>query len=275
MLLSFLCMIMCLIGCEKSGNPVADYLENAELQYEGKIQEENIRTALNDILNLTEEQLKSKRYKDYAGKEDQWDLPTLIYKHFVPDRKGKTLGNNFYRDVKAEEVQKKIIDMLKPMKIIIEPSKYLREVVSMVQSIDFYPEEEDSIFYSMDPEKHWLHIPEGMGSKEIGSAFMGVREIWCVNLKKKSPVFFESQKYFPDICIEEWHFRSEGETKRSLTSLDNFRKLDCSEKATLFLKAPVIWWQDGEKIYILHTRAEMFRSHLLKIAKIMQDMQYD
>lgn len=266
---------MYLIGCGKSGNPVANYLENAELQYEGKIQEDNILTALNDILNATEEQLKSKRYKDYTGEEDQWDLPTLIYKHFVPDGKGKTLGNNFYHDVKAEEAQKKITDILKPMKIILEPSIYLSEAVTMVQSVDFYPEKEDSIFYLMDPEKHWLHIHEGIGSKEIDSAFMGLRGIWCVDLKKKNPLFVESQKYFPDVRIEEWRYPNEEEAKESLAKLEEFKNIDQSEKGVLFLKAPVIWWQDGEKIYVLHTSAEMFRSHLSKIAKIMQDMKYD
>ena len=110
--LIFLFLGIVLIGCRKAENPVLNYFENAELQYEGKLQEENIMTALNDILNLSEEELKAKRYKDYAGKEDQWDLHTLIYKHFVPDKKGKSLGNNFYHDVKSKKVQGKIKQIL-------------------------------------------------------------------------------------------------------------------------------------------------------------------
>jgi len=89
-----------------------NYFNNVELQYKGQIQEENIIAAMNDILNLSEEQLKLKRYKDYSGLENQWDLPTLIYKYFVPDKESKTLGNNFYKDVKAKEVQKQIKKML-------------------------------------------------------------------------------------------------------------------------------------------------------------------
>ena len=116
LLLIFLFLGIVLISCSKDENPVLDYFENAELQYEGKVQEENIVTALNDILNLSEEELKTKRYKDYSGKEDQWDLPTLIYRHFVPDKKDKTLGNNFYHDVKSKEVQKQIKKILEKIK---------------------------------------------------------------------------------------------------------------------------------------------------------------
>ncbi|MCK4251809.1 hypothetical protein KAX97_10195 [candidate division WOR-3 bacterium] len=114
LLLLGLCMGF--IKCKEGENPVASYFENAELQYEGKNQEENIVTALNDILSLSEEQLKAKRYKDYTGKENHWDLPTLICRHFVPDRKGKFLGNNFYHDVKSKVVQEKIKQILERIK---------------------------------------------------------------------------------------------------------------------------------------------------------------
>jgi len=93
-------------------NPVVDYLKGAELQYETEIQKENIANALNDILNLSEEQLKEKRYKDYTGRENQWDLPTLIYRYFVPEPPGTTLGDNFFQDVKSEETQEQVKQFL-------------------------------------------------------------------------------------------------------------------------------------------------------------------
>lgn len=108
--------LIALTACIKSKNQVLIYLKGAELQYEGKLQKENIITALNDILKLSAEQLKTKKYKDYTGKENKWNLPTLIYRHFVPDAKNKTLGNNFYRDLKSRETQieiKKIIMRIK------------------------------------------------------------------------------------------------------------------------------------------------------------------
>ena len=116
-LVSLLFLIFQLPSCKDSDNQVLDYLNNAELQYEGEVQEENLITAMNDILNLSEEQLKLKMYKDYSGKDNQWDLPTLIYKHFVPSKEGKTLGDNFYHDVKAKEVLEKIRQILKQIEM--------------------------------------------------------------------------------------------------------------------------------------------------------------
>lgn len=103
-------------GCNKSENAVLSYLENAEIQYEGESQRENIVSALNDILNLKVEELKNRKYDDYEGEKGQWDLPTLIQKHFVPDSEGKSLGNNFYRDIKSKKVQDKITEILKEIR---------------------------------------------------------------------------------------------------------------------------------------------------------------
>ena len=109
-------LLITVVGCQRQKNSILDYLEKAEIQYENDIQKANIRIALNDIITLPEEKLKVKRYKDYTGKEGQWDLPTLILRHFVPDKKGKSLGNNFYSDVKSDEVQKKIKAILETLK---------------------------------------------------------------------------------------------------------------------------------------------------------------
>ena len=104
--------IIQLTSCKDSENQVLNYFNNVELQYEDQVQEETILEAMNDILNLSEEQLKLKRYKDYSGLENHWDLPTLIYKYFVPDNESKTLGENFYKDVKVKEVQERIKKIL-------------------------------------------------------------------------------------------------------------------------------------------------------------------
>ncbi len=93
-------------------NPVADYLRGAELQCEGEAQKANIIAALNDALTLPGDSLAARRYKDYQGREGQWDLPTLLYRHFVPDHVGATLGKRFYRDVKAKEAQEVIRQIL-------------------------------------------------------------------------------------------------------------------------------------------------------------------
>lgn len=112
MIFVVLCIPFLCFGCKSSENPVLDYFSKAEIQYEGKEQEDNIIQALKDILTLSESELKEKRYKDYSGKPGQWDLQTLILKHFLPDSPEKTLGKHFYRDVKAEEVQVEVKKLL-------------------------------------------------------------------------------------------------------------------------------------------------------------------
>ena len=117
LLTTLLISIFQMSSCKDSDNQVLNYFNNTEIQYEGDIQRENLITAMKDILNLSEEQLKLKKYKDYSGEDNQWDLKTLIYKHFVPDNQSKTLGDDFYHDIKAKEVQEKIRQILKQIEI--------------------------------------------------------------------------------------------------------------------------------------------------------------
>ncbi len=105
-----------LAQCNPAGNPVLTYIKNAEVQYETDLQKENLAAALNDILTLPAGDLKKRKYRDYEGNENRWDLATLIQRHFVPDGAGRTLGDNFYRDVKAKEVQEEVSSILRAMK---------------------------------------------------------------------------------------------------------------------------------------------------------------
>lgn len=95
-------------SCKQQDNAVARFLEHSELQYEGDVQKETIKEALKDILAMDEKYLREKRYRDYTGKENQWDLQTLIYRHFVPSDQSYTLGDHFYSDVRAFAVKMKI-----------------------------------------------------------------------------------------------------------------------------------------------------------------------
>jgi len=100
-----LCGLTVAMGCAARGNAVLAYLDGAELQTNSDMQRENIRTALRDILTRPADELAVRRYADYTGKAGQWNLPTLLTRHFVPVRTGMTLGADFYRDVKADAVQ--------------------------------------------------------------------------------------------------------------------------------------------------------------------------
>jgi hypothetical protein len=84
------------------------YFENVEIQYETEEQRENILSALNDIIYLSVEELKNKRYKNYMGEMNKWNLETLINSHFIPDNKNKKLGDNFYDKLKRKEVQEQV-----------------------------------------------------------------------------------------------------------------------------------------------------------------------
>ena len=88
------------------------YFENTEVQYETNEQKESIITALKDILSLSVEELKNKRYPNYTGEENKWDLLTLINRYFVPTGENIILGNNFYTKIKRKEVQEQIEEIL-------------------------------------------------------------------------------------------------------------------------------------------------------------------
>ena len=67
---------------------------------------------MNDILELPAQELEKKKYRDYKGNENIWDLPTLFTRHFVPDSAGKTPGTNFYNEIKSAAVQARIKELI-------------------------------------------------------------------------------------------------------------------------------------------------------------------
>ena len=109
-------LLPCLLlsACSQStpeSNPVLGYLDKVEIQAEHP-QIPHIVAALNDALSLSSDELVPKKYPDFQGNPDQWDLRTLLERHFVPDAQGKDLGDNFYADVKAPEVQARLRQLL-------------------------------------------------------------------------------------------------------------------------------------------------------------------
>ncbi len=116
-------LIVCIVllfmvssSCERQHNPVLDYLDGAELQYEGDAQRENIIAALEDVLHLSPEVLQGKRYRDYQGNENVWDLRTVIARHFVPRSKDKMLGLHFHHDITSKEVKSVVAEILENLR---------------------------------------------------------------------------------------------------------------------------------------------------------------
>ena len=111
-------LTLSLFGCQKSAtvppaNPVANYLMNAEMQYETKDQATELRTVLQDMIALPKDALAAKRYADDAG-TNQWTAQDVIIKHVVPDGQ-KALGDHFYLDAKAPQTQEKIKILLQKL----------------------------------------------------------------------------------------------------------------------------------------------------------------
>lgn len=103
---SLLVSLFAFQGCqEKPGsNPVLEYFKNSQLKFDNKMQRDNVLEAMMDILTLEKQYLEERRYKDKEGNEGKWDLKTLVENHFIPNKPGVTLGNNFYDDVKSDSV---------------------------------------------------------------------------------------------------------------------------------------------------------------------------
>jgi hypothetical protein len=63
-----------------------NYLNGAELQVETDDQRQEIKHALQDMLNLSPEELEKKRYKNYRMEENQWTLVELLQAYYLPDK---------------------------------------------------------------------------------------------------------------------------------------------------------------------------------------------
>ena len=95
---------------------LVDFLEGAQVQYESEAQRLTILGALEDVLALSVQDLKGRRYRDDQGTEGQWDLRTLVTRHLVPDSREKSPGFHFYSDLKSPEVMARIETMVEELR---------------------------------------------------------------------------------------------------------------------------------------------------------------
>lgn len=104
-----LLFVILLSGCgkQKGPNPVNYYMRNSDLTYENKIQRDNIFAAMKDIINLSKEDLKMRRYPDASGIDAKWDLKTLIVYYWKPKSPNLPVLNDddFYNYVKDDSVK--------------------------------------------------------------------------------------------------------------------------------------------------------------------------
>jgi hypothetical protein len=81
-----------------------NFFYNVEVQFDTDFQRKEIIKALNDMLTLDTVSLKNKKYSNYNQEGEFWTITELIYKYFVPDDQNKTLGDNFFSDIKNSNV---------------------------------------------------------------------------------------------------------------------------------------------------------------------------
>lgn len=76
-------------ACAHHSNPqaaaaIARCLDGAELQAETDAQKKNLRRGFDDLATQPPASLRARRYADYQGTPDRWDLPELLKHHLVP-----------------------------------------------------------------------------------------------------------------------------------------------------------------------------------------------
>jgi len=91
-------------------------LKQSEIQYETDEQKRIIINVLNDMLSLSSEELKNKKYPNYSNQIDTWDLPTVIERYFVPNNDTLLFEEDFYSNIKTNEVQEIIKDLIVHLK---------------------------------------------------------------------------------------------------------------------------------------------------------------
>lgn len=116
------------IGCERSAvvvaaepakpaaiiaaNAVASYFTGAEIQAETDAQRAEVQRALVDILTLGVDELKAKRYADYAGAKDKRTVLEIVADHVVPATPKRLDASAFFADVKSAQAQAAVRDKL-------------------------------------------------------------------------------------------------------------------------------------------------------------------
>ncbi len=100
-----------LCGCagrQPAPNVVAEFLANADRQYETEDQRTEIIRALDDMLRKPPAELRRQRYADYRGNRAAWPVTTLLERYFVPNPPRSWDLDAFYRDVAKPEAQAEI-----------------------------------------------------------------------------------------------------------------------------------------------------------------------
>jgi len=104
-------------ACRDSGpNTVVAYLQGAERQSEDLDQRREIEKALNDMLTLSPDELRTRRYANYQMEPGAWDIIHLLHRYFVPEKLKGLDEARFYRDIAKPEARAVIQEHLREVR---------------------------------------------------------------------------------------------------------------------------------------------------------------
>jgi hypothetical protein len=110
-----LCLVISIVVClglfscrDRGPNTVVIYLQGAERQSEDLDQRREIEKALNDMLTLNPDELRTRRYSNYQMEPGVWTIIDVLYNYFLPRKPAGLDESLFYRDV-AEPLARAVI----------------------------------------------------------------------------------------------------------------------------------------------------------------------
>lgn len=96
-------------------NSVVEYLTDAEIQAETDGQRSELRKAFTDMLALSADELKTRRYAGFDGTAGVRSLPELLEAHVVPAKPAALAPVQFFADVKQPAAQESVRKLLNDM----------------------------------------------------------------------------------------------------------------------------------------------------------------
>jgi len=83
-------MVFCLMtechARQAEENSVVSFFDGAELQIETPDQVQELQRALQDMLELPEDELRERRYADYQMNEGKWTLAEILSAYFLQEK---------------------------------------------------------------------------------------------------------------------------------------------------------------------------------------------
>jgi hypothetical protein len=119
--LTYLAMsiVLCagMLSCRHAGpNTVVVYLQGADQQWETQEQGREIEKALTDMLMLSPDELRNRRYANYQMQPGAWTTIELLHRYFVSRGLVYVDETRFYRDVTDPAAQAVIRQHLQDVK---------------------------------------------------------------------------------------------------------------------------------------------------------------